>query len=172
MTPIGDPHDSSVRDLLPGIFAELEDGLAAISQLLTRVRRHNAIVAQTGVRVDRAGISVLRVLRTADGPIRLGDLAFQLGVEPPHVSRQIRLLHQDGLIERIADRVDHRSQRVSLSAAGRVAIDSVRTAGSSRLAQELRNWDVADLKLLIELNSRLVIDVGKRNGSDCHMGGQ
>jgi DNA-binding MarR family transcriptional regulator len=139
-------------------LVELERALTRLSHLLTRVRRHDRAVAEAGVNIDRASVPLLRLLADGEPALRLGELAAELGVEAPAVTRQVQRLERAGLVERVADPDDRRAQRVRLTPAGRVAIDAIRTVGRRWMQEALAEWTPADLRALATLNHRMVDD--------------
>ncbi|MEV6771537.1 MarR family transcriptional regulator [Nocardia sp. NPDC051030] len=141
-----------------GHIVELERVLARVAYLLTRVRTHDLAVAECGVIIDRASVPLLRILADAEEPMRLGELAVRLGVEAPHVSRQIQRLEKAGYVQRVADPVDRRAQRVGPTPEGRVAVDAVRDVMRSWMSEALADWSSEDLKALAVLNHRMVDD--------------
>src|SRR5580704_14759669 len=73
---------------------------AEILRLITRARRHDRVRTVAAVPLDRAAVMVLRQLAEA-GPARPGELADRLGVEAPHVTRQVQRLQQAGYADRV-----------------------------------------------------------------------
>ncbi|WP_404422933.1 MarR family winged helix-turn-helix transcriptional regulator [Thalassospira australica] len=61
----------------------------------------------------------LIVLNRANGPVRQGLIADEIGVEGPSLVRVIDALERDGLISRISDPVDRRAKMVALTASGK-----------------------------------------------------
>lgn len=57
----------------------------------------------------------------AEGPQRMGALGRRLGISPSTVSRNLGLLEQRGLIERVPDPADGRASQVRLTRRGRSA---------------------------------------------------
>ena len=82
------------------------------------------------VPLDRAAVMVLGQLAEA-GPVRPGELADRLGVEAPHVTRQVQRLQQAGYADRVPDPDDRRAQLIQLTPAGRAASDRIREATSA-----------------------------------------
>ena len=77
-----------------------------------------ADVSCCGMTVAQA--AALEALR-AEGPQRPGALGRRLGISPSTVSRNLGLLEERGLIERVADPRDGRASRVRLTRRGRSA---------------------------------------------------
>ena len=150
----------------PDDLMELEQALTRVAHLLTRAKRHDRLVDEAGVTVDRAGAPLLRLLDEATEPVRLGELADRLGVEAPHVTRQVQRLERAGLLERVADPSDRRAQRVRLTGAGTERSRAC-AAGLRRMAEALEAWSDEDRHRLAVLCHRMVDDFlryGEREG--------
>ncbi|MBO0856251.1 MAG: MarR family transcriptional regulator [Nocardia sp.] len=139
-------------------LAELEHALTRIAHLLTRARRHGRTVAAAGVEVDRANVPLLQILAEAPGPMRMGELAADLDVEAPHVTRQVQRLERSGYLARITDPDDRRAQRVRITDAGRDTVDAIREVSRRHIRESLAGWTVEDLRRLAALNHRMVDD--------------
>ena len=75
--------------------AEILRAITRISYLITRARRHDRVRTAAAVPLDRAAVMVLGQLAEA-GRMRPGELAARLGVEAPHVTRQVQRLQKAG----------------------------------------------------------------------------
>ncbi|GAB4583470.1 MarR family transcriptional regulator [Nocardia sp. IFM 10818] len=150
------PPEAIGPNIDAGHIVELERALARVSYLLTRVRRHDRAMTKCGIKIDRASVPLLRLLADAPEPMRLGELAVRLDVEAPHVSRQIQRLEKSGFVERVPDPDDRRAQRVSPTADGRRAVDSIRDVMREWMREALSEWSSEDLKALAVLNHRMV----------------
>ncbi|MET8425098.1 MarR family transcriptional regulator [Nocardia sp. NPDC004860] len=138
---------------------ELERAATRIAYLLTRMRRHDLVCIEAGVNVNRATMTVLRVLADADCPLRPGEIATRLDVEAPHITRQLQLLQHTGFIDRIADPNDGRAQLIQITYAGHEVVDAVRAVDRRRMADALADWSADDLRLLARLHRRMVNDL-------------
>jgi DNA-binding MarR family transcriptional regulator len=142
---------------IPHDVVEVERALARIAHLLNRARQHVQIAAEAGVPVDRAAVPILRLLAEA-GPLRPGDLAAQLGVEAPHVTRQVHRLETAGYVDRVPDPDDRRAHRVRLTASGREATERILDAGRRSIWQALGDWSPDERHQLATLFHRMVDD--------------
>ncbi|WP_157874467.1 MULTISPECIES: MarR family transcriptional regulator [unclassified Streptomyces] len=102
-----------------GSIAELRSVLSALAYSLTRTRAHDRLVAMAGMPVDRPGLALLRVLVTEGQPLRVGELADRLDVRHPHVTRQVKELEAQGLVEPVLETGDRRVRRVVPTRRGR-----------------------------------------------------
>jgi DNA-binding MarR family transcriptional regulator len=143
--------------MIPHDVIEVERALARITHLLNRARQHDHICAEAGIPVDRAAMPILRQLAEAES-LRPGDLAAQLAVEAPHVTRQVHRLEALGYVERLPDPDDRRAHRVRLTATGREAIDRLREVGRQAIWQALADWSPGEREQLATLFHRMVDD--------------
>src|SRR5712692_10333598 len=137
--------------------AEILRAITRISYLITRARRHDRVRTVAAVPLDRAAVMVLGQLAEA-GPVRPGELAARLGVEAPHVTRQVQRLQQVGYGDRAPDPDDRRAQLIRLTPAGRAASDRIREAGTSGMQAALAHWPPQELHQLATLLHRMVDD--------------
>lgn len=128
-----------------------------IAYLITRVRWHEQIRVASGVPVDRAGLMLLRQLADR-GVMRPGELAAGLGVEPPHITRQLQRLEKAGYIDRLPDPADRRAQLARLTPTGQDAAGQIRLVGRQAMAAALEYWPTEDLHQLATLFHRMVDD--------------
>ncbi|MHB1592864.1 MAG: MarR family winged helix-turn-helix transcriptional regulator [Streptosporangiaceae bacterium] len=141
----------------PGDVVELERALTRIAYLLTRIKRHDQIRIAAGVPVDRAAVVILRHLAESGG-MRPGELAAQLEVEPPHITRQLQRLAKAGYVDRVPDPGDRRAQLIRLTPAGQQAADRIRAVGRQAMQAALASWTPEDVHQLATLFHRMVDD--------------
>src|ERR1700685_1735428 len=90
-------HDVAVHDTAIG---EMESALHSLSRSLRQVRLHDFLRAEARVDVDRAGLALLYVLHVNGTSLRLTDLADQLHIDAPAVTRKAQQLERSGLVGR------------------------------------------------------------------------
>ena len=137
--------------------AEILREITRIAYLITRARRHDRVRTVAAVPLDRAAVMVLGQLAEA-GPARPGELADRLGVEAPHVTRQVQRLQQAGYADRVPDPDDRRAQLIQLTPAGRAASDRIREAGTTGMQAALAHWPPQERHQLATLLHRMVDD--------------
>jgi DNA-binding MarR family transcriptional regulator len=137
--------------------AEILREITRISYLITRARRHDRVRTVADVPLDRAAVMVLGQLAEA-GPVRPGELAARLGVEAPHVTRQVQRLQQAGYADRVPDPDDRRAQLIQLTPAGRAAAGRIREAGTTGMQAALAHWPPQERHQLATLLHRMVDD--------------
>lgn len=127
--------------------------LGALQQL-TRARRRSM-----RQHPDASGLMVLSALDGCTEGMRISALAELLMLDVSAASRRVTALEATGLLDRITDAVDHRAQRVRLTAAGRSALAVAAHAAGSDLAARMTTWSDADIHALTELARRLAGDL-------------
>src|SRR3546814_1629465 len=120
--------------------ADGESGLASV-RAATRPSWQERVVAQAGVSVERAAYGVLGSLGEL-GPVRLTDLARQLGVDPSTASRQVKALEERGMVARVGDPGDGRVARLGLTPDGAAALELLRGARHRLFADALAEWQI------------------------------
>ena len=82
------------------------------------------------------------------GPLTPSELAEIERVKRPTATRTLRVLGEAGLVERTPDPDDGRSALVSVTAAGRERLRSLRGRKNAYLARRMRDLPAADLETL------------------------
>ena len=137
----------------------IEPALHALARRLMQSRLHDYFARQAGVDVDRAGIAVLYVLHGPDISLRITDLAAQLSIDTPGVTRKTQQLERLGLVTRCRDAADGRSSWVRLTPAGRRVLCSFLNARRQWLAELLTAWPAADRDEFSRLLTRFTSDI-------------
>lgn len=112
--------------------------------------------------------AVLLALEKEDG-IALGDLAHNLGVRPPTITKTIARLAQQGLVEKRRDRDRTRRNRAYLTSAGLALVSALRDSQESVEKSALRGFSKSERKALRKLLRRLEKNLGTataENGPD------
>ena len=131
-----------------------DEALQTVARSITQVRVHERLLRLAGVRLDRAGATLLFKLSARGESLRVTDLAETLGVDTPTVTRKVQQLERDGMVVRQSDPEDRRASRIRLTPAGRRTIERVRRARRAWLDRLLQGWDDDDLSDLADLLSR------------------
>lgn len=127
----------------PGRAERVADRLHSASiHLLRRVRRQDD---DTGVTAPH--LSALSVL-VFGGPKTLGELAAAEQVRPPSMTRIVRNLEADGLVERETDPADRRVFRVRATEKGREILVAGRRRRVASLAERLEGLGEEELETL------------------------
>ena len=126
---------------------------SASIHLLRRVRRRDDESGVTAPHLSALSVLVFGGART------LGELAEAEQVRPPSITRIVRNLEADGLVEREPDPADRRIVRVRATDRGRSVLEEGRRRRISDLAARLRTVDAGELETLeraAELIERVV----------------
>ncbi len=115
-------------------FAALPDTAARIRRGVTRLHRRLRNSSLGGITPAQA--SLLALVDTLGAP-SLGELALAEQIQPPSVTRLIRLMEGAGLVVCTTDARDRRCTRVTLSARGKRKITEIRERKSAYLEQRL-----------------------------------
>jgi DNA-binding MarR family transcriptional regulator len=128
----------------------IEVALQVVARSITQARLHERLLQAAGVRLDRAGATLLHKLHL-HGALRVTALADLLGVDAPTVTRKIQQLERDGLVGRDADPDDRRATRIHLTPAGRRTLDRVIKARRQWLERLIQDWNDSELEAFASL---------------------
>ncbi len=157
MTPPASP------DHQQAVALSVAEGLHRAAIYLLRQVRHEDPASG----LSPARLSALSVL-VFGGPRSLGELAAAEQVRPPSMSRLVRALEEQGLVERRDDPQDGRAIRLRATEAGHALLAEARRRRIERLAATLRHLTLPELKVLqeaVELLSSLGWDRPQRRPS-------
>jgi DNA-binding MarR family transcriptional regulator len=153
--------DAEQPDLGALPIDRFDEALQSVARSITQVRVHERLLRLAGVRLDRAGATLLFKLAAKGESLRVTDLAEMLGVDTPTVTRKVQQLERNGMVVRQSDPDDGRSSRIRLTPAGRRTIERVRRARRAWLDRLLQDWDDKDLSDLADLLSRFAEDLDR-----------
>lgn len=114
----------------------------AASRMVRILRDEDAAAPLSGARA--AALSIL----LSDGPQALGDLARAQGVKPPTMSRLVKEMRIDGLVEPLAQGADRRQVRVAASTRGRRLLLEARARRHAAIAKLLRGASAREIAAL------------------------
>ena len=114
----------------------------------------NQLSRQVHPDMEPAAYGLLTVIRR-EGPIRLTDLAMNIGVGKPSVSRQIAFLESLGLVSKEADPLDGRAQAIRLTPKGEEKMHQVQDARRQVFRERLGEWPVEELEELARCMAKL-----------------
>ena len=139
------------------------DGYGTLALELTSLLRemkdlHTRVVEESDLPCEVAATYVLGRLAML-GPVRLTQLAQELGLDPSSVSRQVSALERHGLVAKEKDPNDLRAQQLALTPRGEAAVTALRKARADALAELLPSWTTSDLDDLTALLGRLNHDL-------------
>ena len=108
--------------------------------------------------VDKAGLAVLHETRRL-GTFRPSDLAAQMRLDLSTISRHLRSLEQQGMVQRTADPDDARAQRISITAHGTDVLNRVLDHRAATIRGAIAHWPEGDRSALRLLLRRLADDL-------------
>jgi len=108
--------------------------------------------------VDKAGLAVLHELRRL-GTVRPSDLAAQMRLDLSTISRHLRSLEQQGMVQRTADPDDARAQRISITERGGDVLTRVLGHRAATIRDAIAHWPESDRSALSQLLRRLADDL-------------
>jgi DNA-binding MarR family transcriptional regulator len=108
--------------------------------------------------VDKAGLAVLHEARRL-GTFRPSDLAAQMRLDLSTISRHLRSLEQQGMVQRSADPDDARAQRISITARGSDILKRVMDRRAATIRDAIAHWPADDRDALGLLLRRLADDL-------------
>lgn len=137
----------------------LEDAVRVFVHIMKRPQRWAAIAERAKVNMDRPSAIILQTLTGASGTCRIQDLAIQLGIEPPYITRKTQELERDGYLKRVADRDDKRAVDLHVTAKGRDVADRLRKAQRETIEEVLKDWDPEERRQFVKLFQRFSSDM-------------
>jgi DNA-binding MarR family transcriptional regulator len=137
--------------------SQLLANLSALILLWDSPALQGRILAKTGESLDQPSHQTLRHL-LAWGSMRPTSLAEVLNTGPSHVSKILRRLEDDGLVQRTVDPTDRRATLVSLTPSGESAALSVYALGDRMISEVLDGWSAPDVRKYTALTQRFVAD--------------
>jgi len=159
-------HD---RETDLGFLASDHPAAAAFRSFMRALHLHRRLIVQALGDVDAhpAQAICLRRLSAEDG-LAQKELADEMLLTPPTVSRMLKTMEQSGVIERRPDAGDQRVTRVYLTAKGRRLADDLRGVTSRYVAETFGRLPDEDLRELARLLDRLsagLLDVADQRGT-------
>jgi DNA-binding MarR family transcriptional regulator len=139
-------------------YDRIERALGRLLRVVRSPRFGDAIRGRAGIKLDRASYGVLERVG-ALAPVRLSDLAQELGVDVSTVSRQVQALEQKGLVDREPDPVDGRAMLLQLTRKGKAVRSKVQTAWQGTIAGALVDWKPDDITRFAALLDRFASDL-------------
>jgi DNA-binding MarR family transcriptional regulator len=160
MGDVGEDRDHDVsRDRADDAdYDVLEQSIGRILRQSRSPRFADAIRQRAGIRMDRANYGVLVRLGSI-APVRLSDLAQDLGVDVSTVSRQVQSLEQKGLVDRGPDPDDGRAVRLELTRKGKAVMRKMQAAWQETIAGVLVGWKPDDIREFAALLARFASDL-------------
>jgi DNA-binding MarR family transcriptional regulator len=132
----------------------LENAVRSFVQTMKRPQRWSAVTARAKVDIDRPSAFILQTLLNKQRGCHVQELALQLGIEPPSVTRKTQELEQAGYLERVADPEDRRAVDLRITARGKAVAKRLWKAQHDMIAEVLQGWDVSERRQFVRLFKR------------------
>jgi DNA-binding MarR family transcriptional regulator len=130
---------------------ETETLIEAAAQLRTAIVRTPRRLRQEAA-AETSGLTPTSTAALATierhGPLTPSEIAEIERVKRPTITRTLRCLEREGLIERATDPADKRSALVSVNAAGRERLRRLRRRKNAYLARRMRDLDEEEIETL------------------------
>jgi DNA-binding MarR family transcriptional regulator len=135
------------------------DAIEHLEQQLSMLWRRSRSISHRVARdvhpdMEPAAYGLLVILQN-EGAMRLTELASNIGVGKPSVSRQVTLLERLGLVRKQADPFDGRAQTLTLTEKGSLQLARTQLARKRAFRNRLADWSGGDIETLATLLSRL-----------------
>lgn len=129
------------------------DRLVAEMAVLARRIEHTARTSSTFREMDRAAYLIARTLDEG-GPASLNEIARALSLDGSTVTRQVAGMEARGQVIRKIHPVDGRAWVISLTPAGRKAMEKITATRRQRFSEWTADWPAADVDKFGELLQR------------------
>ncbi|MBD7958135.1 MarR family transcriptional regulator [Microbacterium sp. Sa4CUA7] len=141
--------------------------LTSLTQLMAQwstLTRQTTVAREAGLTIDAGDIRPVYSLGLA-GPLRASDLAADLRLTRPTMSKQLTRLEAAGLVTKSPDPDDGRASIVALSPGGERVFALLVQRGREMVDEALRGWDAAERRRFAALTGRFV-DAALAAGAD------
>ncbi|MGW0229499.1 MarR family winged helix-turn-helix transcriptional regulator [Actinopolymorpha singaporensis] len=131
--------------------------IAALLEGLVRRQRRagRGSLEALGVEVTQGQMRVLRILGHAGKPLRISELANQLGIVPRSATSVVDDLEEAGLVARKPDPDDRRATLVGLTSAGGQVLARIRRSRRDAMVAMVERLDADERADLLRLLARL-----------------
>jgi DNA-binding MarR family transcriptional regulator len=139
-------------------FDAIRGPLGRLIRLGASRKVHARQLAAAGVELTQPGATLLARI-VEDGPVVLGDLSTAADMDPGAVSRQVKALEADGLVEREGREDDARIRVLRATPAGRRVRRRIAEVQDRHMADVLAGWSDSDRATFARLLDRFVEDL-------------
>ena len=130
-----------------------------------RLRSFELIATNAGANIDRSGIVILTTLHRV-GPMRMSDLATDIGLDRSTISRQVAAVVRAGYVQRANDEADARASLLTLTARGQAVRKKLASAWHDIVLDLLAKWPEQDVAEFGRLLSLLTTQMQLREDTD------
>lgn len=155
---MGDQKNLDGQDDIEAQLQSVRLGLTRLQRLLSSRRVHAGMAGAARVALPQQAMNVLRALGDRD-PLPVGDLARAARMDTGAVSRQIRVLEEEGLVERRSSPQHGSIVLVVATPVGAAMARRFERVRGAQLSRALSDWTPEERAQLGELMLRLVDDL-------------
>lgn len=153
-------------DSLEADLEKLETAMRLFSQTMKRPQHWARVTAGAGINLDRPAVFILHALMMPrEQGWRVQDLASQLGVEAPSVSRKTQELETAGYLKRSRNPDDRRAIGLKLTPQGRSVCQRLWKVHRRNIAHVLEHWPARERRQFVELFERFATDLAAADAS-------
>jgi DNA-binding MarR family transcriptional regulator len=138
---------------------EATTSISRLTRMLRRAKLSERACIEAGITLDRIGLQILGLVRKADQPLSVKELAEAMQVEGPHATRQVQRLVGRGLVEKTIDPDDRRVARLTLTPEGIELIDRYHAVIKNWMREAVADWPAEDARQVCTLVTRWVDDI-------------
>ena len=137
----------------------LRNAMRLFFQTMKRPQYWTSVVERTGITLDRPSAAILHCLmHNTAAACGVQDVAHQLGVEAPSVTRKSQELEAAGLLRRVPDKHDRRAVDLRITLKGRSVARKLWKAQNEVIHQVLGQWPAGDRQKFVRLFERFSRD--------------
>lgn len=155
---MGDQTNLDGQDDIEAQLQSVRLGLTRLQRLLSSRRVHAGMAGAARVALPQQAMNVLRALGDRD-PLPVGDLARAARMDTGAVSRQIRVLEDEGLVERRSSPQHGSIVLVVATPEGAAMARRFERVRGAQLSRALSDWTPEERAQLGQLMLRLVDDL-------------
>jgi DNA-binding MarR family transcriptional regulator len=155
---VSEQADLSKQDDIETQLQSVRLGLTRLQRLLSSRRVHAGMAGAARVVLPQQAMNVLRALGDREA-LPVGDLARAARMDTGAVSRQIRVLEEEGLVERRSSPQHGSIVLVEATAEGKAMARRFERVRGAQLSRALVDWTPEERQQLGELMLRLVDDL-------------
>ncbi|MGW5446020.1 MarR family winged helix-turn-helix transcriptional regulator [Streptomyces asiaticus] len=134
---------------------EIADALGTLLKRSTREQIYRRLTEGLGEAVDEVTYPVLSGLART-GPRSAAGLADEIGLDRSGVTRRATRLEEAGLLRREPDPADRRATLLTLTEAGRAALETTRQRLAAHIEESLASWPPGEARTFARQLHRFV----------------
>jgi DNA-binding MarR family transcriptional regulator len=141
---------------------DLLEAVSSVSRLTRTLKRsglYERASIEAGIALDRTGLQILGIIRKAEEPLNVKEIAEAMQVEGPHATRQIHKLVTRGLATKTMDPDDRRVARIELTPEGTELVDRYHAVIKGWMREAVAHWPADERQLVCRMINRWADDI-------------